>query len=76
MEIQDYYSDKPIIEMPETIWVLKPEVRKFFYGENGESTEEEDRFCSFEYDDDATDYGFPEWHVPCGEFCAMSEFIC
>ncbi len=76
VEIQGYYSDKPIIEMPETIWVLKPEVRKFFYGENGESTEEEDRFCSFEYDDDATDYGFPEWHVPCGEFCAMSEFIC
>ena len=28
----------------------------------------------FERSDDAPDYGFPEWHVPCGEFCAMQSW--
>ncbi len=73
VEIPAYYSDMPMVDVPEIPWVLKPEVRNFFYGENGESTQDEDRFCTFEYGDDAPDYGFPEWHVVCGEFCAMSE---
>ena len=32
--------------------------------------------CTLEYDDKAPDYGFPEWHAPCGEFCAMAEGKC
>lgn len=72
VEIPACYIGTPIVDYPETPLVLTPEIRNFFYGENGWS-EEEDRFCSFEYADDAPDYGFPDWHAPCGEFCAMAE---
>jgi len=68
VEIPAYFSSVPIVEYPETPLILKPKVGSFFYGENAD----DDRFCSFEYDDLAPDYGFPEWHIPCGEFCAMS----
>ncbi len=71
-EIPAYYSEIPIVEYQETPLILTSDVRNFFYGENAWS-DDEDTFCSFEYDDDAPDYGFPEWHLPCGEFCAMTE---
>lgn len=67
VEIPAYYSEVPIVDYPEEPIMLTPEVRNFFYGERGE----EEQFCSFEYADDAPDYGFPEWHLPCGEFCPM-----
>lgn len=67
--IPDYYSTAPIIDYPDTPLILKPEAGHFFYGENAEDN---DQFCSFEYSDSAPDYGFPEWHIPCGEFCAMA----
>ncbi|MCM1126011.1 MAG: leucine-rich repeat domain-containing protein [Lachnospiraceae bacterium] len=70
-EIPAYYSETPMIDYPETPLTLMPDVRNFFYGENAWPDE---IFCSFEYDDDAPDYGFPEWHIPCGEFCAVWEF--
>ncbi len=54
------------VNYPETPMTLTPEVRNFFYGENGEG----DQFDSFERSEDAPDYGFEEWHAPCGEFCA------
>ncbi|MBD5473571.1 MAG: leucine-rich repeat protein [Lachnospiraceae bacterium] len=69
VEIPACYIETPIVDYPETTLVLTPEVRNFFYGENGDG----DQFCSFEYMDDAPDYGFPDWHAPCGEFCAMAE---
>lgn len=68
-EIPDYYSSEPIVDYPDTPLILKPEVGSFFYGENAG---DDDQFCSFEQGDDAPDYGFPEWHIPCGEFCAMA----
>ncbi len=75
VEIPAYYSPVPLVDYPENPYLLKPEVRNFFYGENGESVEE-GKFCTLEYDDKAPDYGFPEWHAPCGEFCAMAEGKC
>lgn len=69
VEIPAYYSEVPIVDYPEEPLTLTPEVRNFFYGERGEG----EQFCSFEYADDAPDYGFPDWHAPCGEFCAMAE---
>ena len=72
VEIPACYIETPIVDYPETPLVLTPEVRNFFYGENAWS-DDEDIFCSFEYADDAPDYGFLDWHVPCGEFCAMAE---
>lgn len=74
VEIPAYYSETPLVDYPETPYVLKPDVRNFFYGENGESVDE-GRFCTSEYDDKAPDYGFPEWHAPCGEFCAMADGV-
>jgi hypothetical protein len=68
-EIPNYYSSEPIVNFPDTPLTLTPEVGSFFYGENAEDN---DQFCSFEHSDDAPDYGFPEWHIPCGEFCAMA----
>ncbi len=64
-------SMEPVVRYPEEPLVLKPEVRNFFYGEHGDY----DTFCSMEYADDAPDYGFDEWHAPCGEFCAGDGFL-
>lgn len=75
VEIPACYSETPIVDYPQTPYLLKPDVRNFFYGENGESVDE-DKFCTLEYDDKAPDYGFPEWHAPCGEFCAMADGGC
>lgn len=61
----EYIPARLEVNYPETPLVLTPEVRNFFYGENGE----DDRFDSFERSEDAPDYGFEEWHAPCGEFC-------
>ena len=43
---------------------LTPRVEDFFYGEYAD----DENFCSFEYAEDATDFGWSEWHAPCGEF--------
>ena len=75
VEIPACYSETPIVDYPPTPYLLKPDVRNFFYGENGESVDE-DKFCTLEYDNKAPDYGFPEWHAPCGEFCAMADGGC
>lgn len=71
VEIPNYYSSEPIVHYPDTPFILTPETGSFFYGENAGNDEQ---FCSFEYDEYAPDYGFPEWHIPCGEFCAMAIF--
>lgn len=57
-----------IVNYPEEPLILTPDVRQFFYGENADS----EHFNTFEYAEDALDYGFEEWHHPCGEFCAMA----
>lgn len=67
LEVIDTTGDGVIVNYPEQPLVLQPEVRKFFYGENADS----EHFDTFEYAEDAKDYGFEEWHQPCGEFCAM-----
>lgn len=68
VEIPDYCSDVPLIRYPKEPYTLTAEVKNFFYGESAD----DELFCAFTYDDDAPDFGFPEWHIPCGEFCAMS----
>ncbi len=69
VEIPDFHSNRPLIFYGEKPLILIPEVKTFFYVESAD----DELFCSFLYDDDAADYGFPEWHIPCGEFCAMSD---
>lgn len=68
LEVVDTTGKGVIVNYPEQPLVLTPDVRKFFYGENADS----ELFNTFEYAEDAPDYGFKDWHAPCGEFCAMS----
>lgn len=68
LEVVDTTGKGVIVNYPESPLVLRPEVRNFFYGENAD----DEHFDTFEYADDALDYGFEEWHVPCGEFCAYA----
>lgn len=67
VEIPLSFTEEPIVNYPETPLVLTPEIRNFFYGESAD----DEKFCSFEYDDNAPDFGFPEWQLPCGESDAM-----
>ena len=67
LEVVDTTGDGIIVNYPEEPLVLTPDVRKFFYGENADN----EHFDTFEYAEDALDYGFEEWHAPCGEFCTM-----
>lgn len=71
MEIVSVPSKETVIEYPETPFELTPEIRSFFYGENAD----EEHFCTFEYGEDATDYGFEPWHAPCGEFCPNNGWL-
>lgn len=64
LEVVDTTGQGVIVNYPEEPLVLTPDVRQFFYGENADNEH-------FEYAEDALDYGFKEWHVPCGDFCAM-----
>ena len=67
LEVVDTTGQGVIVNYPEEPLVLTPDVRQFFYGENADN----EHFDTFEYAEDAQDYGFEEWHAPCGEFCAM-----
>lgn len=67
LEVVDTTGKGVIVNYPEQPLVLTPDIRKFFYGENADN----EHFDTFEYAEDALDYGFEEWHAPCGEFCAM-----
>lgn len=59
---------EPIVHYYEEPLHLAPIVEDFFYGEYAD----DENFCSFEYAEGATDFGWSEWHVPCGEFCVGS----
>ena len=67
LEVVDTTGQGVIVNYPEQPLVLTPDVRQFFYGEHADN----EHFDTFEYAEDAQDYGFEEWHAPCGEFCAM-----
>lgn len=56
---------EPVVRYPSEPLHLTPRVEDFFYGEYADG----ENFCSFEYAEDATDFGWSEWHAPCGEFC-------
>lgn len=71
VEIPSYFSNVPIVHYPETPLTLKPEIGNFFHGEDGT---DDSMFYPYVYHDAAPYYGFPEWYIPCGEFCAMMEW--
>lgn len=68
IENMDTTGQGVIVNYPEEPLILTPDVRQFFYGENDIDKE----YAHMdEYAENASDYGFGEWHAPCGEFCAM-----
>ena len=71
VEIPSYFSAIPIVHYPDTPLSLKPEIGNFFRSEDGT---DDFLFYPYEYHEDAPYYGFPEWYIPCGEFCAMMEW--
>ena len=55
---------EPVVRYPSEPLHLTPRVDDFFYGEYAD----DENFLSMEYAEDATDFGWGEWHAPCGEF--------
>lgn len=68
-----YLAQPPVIDYPDTPLVLKPEIRNFFYGEDGK--EEKDQWCTWEYAEEAPNFGFIDWQAPgCSSWCAVVDF--
>lgn len=61
-------DQEPVVHYYEEPLHLNPRVEDFFYGEYAD----DENFLSMEYAEDATDFGWREWHAPCGEFCVGS----
>lgn len=66
-------SQKPIVNYHEEPLVLKPEVRSFFYGEDGD--EEKEQWCTWECDENAPNFGYDDWQWPgCSSWCGVMDF--
>lgn len=68
-----YLSDKPAVNYPENPLVLEPEVKGFFYGDDGDP--DMDGFWDFRMQEDAPNFGFVDWHLPgCSTWCGCMGF--
>lgn len=74
-------SKKPVVRYPEELIILRPEVRNFFYGDYYDGGKDiyrafyEDKWCSFEEDEQAPNFGYSDWQWPgCSSWCAMIDF--
>lgn len=66
-------SREPIVHYHEETLVLRPRVDNFFYGEDGD--EETEQWCSWEYDEDAPNFGYSDWQWPgCSSWCGTMYF--
>lgn len=66
-------SREPIVHYYEEIPVLQPRVGNFFYGEDGD--EETEQWCSWEYDENAPNFGYDDWQWPgCSSWCGAMYF--
>ena len=67
-------SYEPIVHYYEETLILQPRVGNFFYGEDGD--EEKDQWCSWEYDENAPNFGYDEWQWPgCSSWCGVWGFV-
>lgn len=66
-------SGEPVVNYPPEPLVLKPEIRNFFYGDYEDS--EEERWCSWEEDEEAPNFGYVDWQAPgCSSWCGAYGF--
>lgn len=74
MEI--FLSKEPVVQYPEEPLILKPEVRNFFWGDYGSYENwEEEKWCSFEEDEAAPNFGYDDWQWPgCSSWCGVIAF--
>lgn len=67
------YSTEPIIHFHEEVLTLTPEIGNFFYGEDVDY--ESEKWCSWEEDENAPNFGFSEWQWPgCSSWCSVGDF--
>lgn len=67
------YSTEPIIHFHEEALTLTPEIGNFFYGEDADY--ESEKWCSWEEDENAPNFGFSEWQWPgCSSWCSVMDF--
>lgn len=65
-------TDEPFVIYHDEPLILKPEIRNFFYGDD---EEDEDLWCSWEEDENAPNFGYPDWQwVGCSSWCGCSDF--
>lgn len=65
-------SDRPYIRYHDEPLILKPEIRNFFYGDD---EEDEDLWCSWEEDENAPNFGYPDWQWSgCSSWCGCNDF--
>lgn len=66
-------SREPVINYHNEPLVLEPEVRNFFYGDDGDY--EKDQWCSWEEDVNAPNFGYADWQWSgCSSWCGCLGF--
>ena len=66
-------SKEPIVNYPAELATLHPEVKGFFYGEDGDYDAE--GYWDFEMSEEAPNFGFIDWHLPgCSTWCGCYGF--
>lgn len=66
-------SKTPIVYYHEEPLILQPRVDNFFYGVDVD--EEKEEWCSWEYDENAPNFGYPDWQwVGCSSWCGANDF--
>lgn len=67
-------SKEPIVNYHQEVLELKPEVRNFFYGDDGD--EEKGQWCTWELDENAPNFGYDDWQwMGCSSWCACIDFV-
>ncbi|MDE7282002.1 MAG: leucine-rich repeat domain-containing protein [Lachnospiraceae bacterium] len=67
------YSAEPLIHFHDEVLTLTPEIRNYFYGEDADY--ESEKWCSWEEDENAPNFGFDEWQWPgCSSWCGVGYF--
>lgn len=66
-------TDEPFVTYHDEPLILKPEIRNFFYGDD---EEDEDLWCSWEEDENAPNFGYPDWQwwLGCSSWCGCIDF--
>ncbi|MBD5457612.1 MAG: leucine-rich repeat domain-containing protein [Lachnospiraceae bacterium] len=68
-----FASKEPVVNYHDEPLVLKPEVRNFFYGDDGDP--DKDQWCTWEEDVNAPNFGYADWQWSgCSSWCGCLDF--